>query len=697
MPSPGHPAATAQDARLLAGAFLLATGLAVAAAWLLPPPTPPRGTLSLDAPRDPERSLDEAVAAADRRAAARPNDVPGLMAAAAQLRASHRPLQLATVLERLHALTGDAAALREAMALRLELGDFIAARMALERLVAMGVATPQEATQLAEAKLEANDIPGAFRILLRTLQQEPTEAQALHVLQTAMRLPDPAPAMGALSAALAGSAPLFLEPMRRILMDHARPDLAMALMEGLPPEELASPATIFRLAEAEARAGFVGSALARLLALRVSEGLPPGAGALLVDLALREGRLEEAFEVAALLPDESWPPILPVRLLAAARGAQRPELFLRLDPQRLAARPEIAALLALARGERPAALRFARAALDRPPPTGDGARGLAAVLRELGQDGPAWDRLRAEVQRPGAEPAAIRLFAELAALPGRAAAALPLLERLREGAPLAAEAWLRLALQEDRREEVAAFLRSGGAVPPEALAETLTMAAMQQDAALADAAADALRRRHDLPEGWTPEEVTLTASLARPLTPSSLAAAVDLLGWSGEAAARQRVARLLANAPDLVPLAVTGELARHPAVARLRREAEADTSEGGLPRLAVLAMLAPGEALPLLTRRAEAEPGRFAAALAIARMRAEGPAAAEAALRPLLPRLPRALQEATLYLVLSGAPAEAQPGLRALAEGTLGANWQAGYEAYLARQRRQVGNGNSAP
>jgi hypothetical protein len=678
------------DGRLLGAAFAAAVLAAGAAAFLLPAPQAPRGSLAIFGPRDPGGSLDRAVAALDRIAAARPNDPATLRAAAAQLRAAHRPLQLAAVLERLHALTGEPEALREAMAVRMDLGDFAAARVALERLAALGVATGPEAARLAELKLEQGDAPGAVGVLLRALAAEPDERLAMRALGAAARLPDPAPAMRALAEALARGAPHLLEPVRRVLMEDARPDLALALMEGLPAVELDSPATVLRLAEAEARLGYRGTALTRLMALRLAEGLPPGAGALLVDLALQEGRLDAAFEVAAQLPPEGWTPALPQRLHEAARTAGRPELFRRLDPQALAARPEAAAVIALARGDRAAAGRFARAALDRPSGTAEGARALAAVLRELGQDGQAWDRLRQAVQRPGANPAAIRVFAELSALPGRAAPALAVLDRLRNGSPLAGEAWLRLALQEGRRADAAAFLRAGGLVPAPALADALSLAAGLRDAPLAEAAAAALRARRDLPEGWTVDEAAVTAGLARPLTPASLGAALDFLGWAAEASARLRVTRLLAQAPEIAGAAAGLDLARHPAIPKLKREAEAEEGEAGIARLALLAVLAPREALPVLARRTEAEPARFGAALVLARLRGEGAREGEAALRALLPRLPRAQGEATAFLVLAGAPAEAQPGLRRLADEVFGRDWQRGYEATLARQGRRA-------
>lgn len=676
-------AATHPDSRLFASAFALATLGALGVALILPLGAPPRLP---DAPR----AAAPQARPVDRLPTGRAETPAALRQLAGQLRAEHRPLQLAGVLERLHAATGDPEPLREAMGLRNDLGDFAAARRALLRLSALGVTTDAEEILLATQRQEAGDEAGATGGLLNALSRLPTPDLALRTAQAAARLPDPAPAIRQLAARLADAAPDLLEPMRRVLMEDARPDLALALIEGLPPSELASPATTFRQAEAEARAGFPGTALSRLLALRATEGLPPGAGALLTDLALREGRIEEAFDVAAVLPAESWPPDLAMRLHMAARVAGRPDLMRRLDPTALTSRPEIAALAALARNDRPAASRHARAGLDRPPATAEGARVLAQVLRDLGQDAAAWDRLRGELTRAQPAPDAIRLFAELSALPGRAGGALPVLERLRGSSATAAEAWLRVAVQEDRRADAAAFLRGGGVVPARALTELLTMAAARRDAPLADAAALRLRNRTDLPEGWTEEEVAVTAGLARPLTPAALTASLDLLAWATEAEARRRVTALLAAAPEIAVAAAGAEAAGHPAIPRLRREAEAGTGEQAIARLALIAVIAPREALPVLARRAEAEPARFGGALVLARLRGEGPAAGETALRALLPRLERAQQEGVMFLVLAAAPAEAQPALRDLANATLGADWRRGYEAALARQGRRA-------
>ncbi len=679
--------ASRPDARLFASALAAAVAGALAAGLLLPLPQPPV------APRlgEPGRAVSTPAARALERAlAGRTEDVAELRRLAEELRAAHRPLELAALLERLHVLTGETPPLREAMELRAGLGDFAAARRALTRLSALGATNQAEEIALAEARREAGDEAGAIAGLVNALARMPGPELATRAVAALAGLPDPAPPLRLLAGRLFEAAPELLEPLRQMLMAEARPDLALALIEGLPRAELESPGTVFRHAEAEARAGFPGSALTRLLALRSTEGLPPGGGALLADLALREGRLEEAFSVAADMPPDAWPPDLAMRLHGAARLAGRPELFRAIDPARLATRPEIAALIALARGDRTVAGRHARAALERPPASAEGARGLAAVLRELGQDGAAWERLRGELGRPQPPAAAIRLFAELSALPGRAGTALPVLERLRGLGAAAGEAWLRLALQEGRNAEAAAFLRAGGVVPEAALTEALGMAAGTRDAALADAAAAALRTRRDLPEGWTPEEVALTPALARPLNAASLTAALDFLSAVAEAEARRRVTTLLASTPEIAAVAAGADAARHPAIARLRREAEAAEGEAAIARIALLAVLAPREALPVLVRRAALEPGRFGGALALARLRGEGAEAGEAELRRLLPRLPRPQQEGVLYLTLAAAPGEAQPALRRLAEEVLGADWRRGYEAALNRSGRRT-------
>ena len=682
------PLAGLAPARRFGLAFGAAVRAARAAATLLPPPAPPP-LHAADALRPAE---DRLTASLERAAAARPDDPEMLRRLADQLRASHRPVPLAALLERLHALTGEPAALREAMRLRGELGDAAAARAALERLSAIGATTDQEALRLAALRMEAGDAAGAFAGLLAATGRNPTPELALRAMQAAARLPDPAMAMRPLGALLAQVAPDLMEALRRVLMGDGRPDLALALLEGLPASDQASPATALALAQAEARAGWAGSALARLMALRATDGLPPGGGALLIDLALREGQLEEAFAVAALLPPESWPAALPMRLHEAARLARDATLFQSIDPARLAARPDAAAVVALARGDRAAARRHAQQALDQPPASVEGARGIAAVLRELGLDQAAHDRLRREVQAPEPPPLTIRLFAELAALPGRRAAALPLLERLRGSGPIAGEAWLRLALAEDRPEDVARFLAGGGTASAMALTETLTLAAQRRAAGLADAAAaalGALRAQAEWPEGWTAEEVAVTAALARPLGANGMASALNLLGWTGDVAAADRVVRLLAAAPEAASAAALLGAAQHPAVPRLLRAAEAQ-DEAGTARLALVSVLAPAAAAPLLARRAEAEPARFGPALVLARLRGEGVAEGEAALRDLLPRLDRAQREQALFLVLAAAPQDSQARLRLLADAALGAGWQARYEAALTRQGRRA-------
>lgn len=249
------------------------------------------------------------------------------------------------------------------------------------------------------------------------------------------------------------------------------------------------------------------------------------------------------------------------------------------------------------------------------------------------------------------------------------------------------------------------FLRGGGTASAAALAETLTLAAQRRDAALAEAAAAALRRRDPAegwPRGWTPEEAAVTASLARPLEPVNLASALNLLGWAAEQEARDRIVLLLAASPEIGGAAAAMGAAQHPAIPRLRREAEAAMiaagnalgttggSEAATARLALLAVLSPRDAVPLLARRAEAEPARFGAALVLAKLRGDGVPDGEATLRALLPRLGRPQQEQALFLILAGAPAEAQPAMRRLAEEVLGPNWRRGFEATLARQGRRA-------
>jgi hypothetical protein len=396
------PLRAGPEARRFGLALAAATLGALAVAILLPPPAPPPAR-SIDVLRPAE---DRLAAGLERLAAANPTDPAALRRLADQLRAAHRPLQLAIALERLHGLTGEPEPLREAMQLRAELGEAAVARAALERLSAIGAATEQEALRLAALRIEAGDAAGAFAGLLSAIGRNPTPELALRAMQAAARLPDPSLAMRPLGGLLAQVAPDLAEALRRVLMGDGRPDLALHLLEGLPAEDQARPATGLLLAQAEARAGWTGSALARLMALRATEGLPPGGGALLVDLALREGQVQEAFAVAALLPAEAWPAGLPMRLHEAARApgrdparaAGQPGLFRQIDPQRLAARPDAAAVVALARGDRVAARRFAQAALDLPPASVEGARGVAAVLRELGQDQAAHDRLRRVMQ-----------------------------------------------------------------------------------------------------------------------------------------------------------------------------------------------------------------------------------------------------------------------------------------------------------
>lgn len=672
--------------------FAFAAAAALAAGSLLPVPPPGRAI-----------RFDEAVRPATPFAAtpppspgtaARPAEVTALRRLVAQLRADYRPLPLAEALERLHALTGEAAPLREAMGLRRDLGDAVAARAALERLALRGGATEAELLQLAEARLEAGDAAAAAAFLLRAFPAQPSEALAYGVLRAAMRLPDPSPPLRMLGARLAELAPQLLEPLRAATLADARPDLALALMEGLPPAFQDDPATVFRMAEAEARVGFPGAALARLLALRALEGLPQGAGALLVDLALREGRLDEAFAVAAQLPPDSWPETLPLRLHEAARAAGRPDLFRAIDPATLASRPAAAAVVALARGDRTLARRQAEAAVARPPQDFAGARGVAAVLREIGQDQAAWTRLRAQIDRAqtdrgAADPASIRLFAELSALPARAALALPLLERLRNEGPLAGEAWMRLALADGRGAAVAAFLRAGGPATPAVLAETLELAAATREPVLAQAAGQALLRG-PLPQGWTPEEAAVLADLARPLTPASLAGALDFLGWATEAEARARVATRLAATPEIAgAAAAVPDISAHPAIVRLRAEASVP-GEGGIARLALLAVLAPAEAVPLLDRRAAAAPARFGPAAVLARLRAGDIVGGSATLAALLPQLPRAAQEQALFLMLASAPTAARPMLDQAAAATLGAGWRRSYEAALERSGRRA-------
>lgn len=686
--TPMQAPAARPDARLFGAALAAAVAAAIATAWLLPPPAAPRLARLVEPPRAADRAVDQAIDTLDRAVAARPNDPAALRRLAEQLRAAHRPLQLAEVLERLHGLTGEPEPLREAMELRAELGDFTAARRALERLAMIGAATEAEIIRLAALRQEAGDDAGAVAALMRALETAPSGELALRIVQAAARLPDPVPAMRQFAARLAELQPELLEPLRRMLMAEARPDLALALMEGLPPIELSSPATIFRMAEAEARAGFPGAALARLLALRATAGLPPGGGALLIDLALREGRLEEAFDVAAQLPAESWPAELPLRLYEAARQAREPELFRPIDQRRLQSRPEMAALVALGCGNRTRAAHFARKALEQPPDTAAGARGVALVLRELGQEQAAWRQLQQRLERARPDSSAALLFAELSILADRATAALPVLARLRAQAPGVGAAWLRLALHAGRHEEAAAFLRDGGLVPAMTLTEALTLAAERRDSALADAVVAALRPRTDLPEGWTTEEVMVTAALARPLTTHTLSTALDLLAWTAEVAARRRMVTLLAAAPELAAAAAPLQAAGHPAIPRLRREAASAQGQDGAARLTLLAVLAPHDALPLLVSRVEADPARFGAALALARLRSEGPAAAEATARALLPRLPRTEQALLLLQLLAAMPAEAQPAMAELAERELGPGWREAQQGALARQGR---------
>ncbi|MBU8542689.1 MULTISPECIES: hypothetical protein [Roseomonadaceae] len=664
-------------------AFALAASAALATASFLPPPAAPASGLA-DSTRP---ATDRTAASLERAVAANPEDPAPLRRLAAYLRAGHRPHQLAQVLERLHALTGDAPSLREAMQLHSELGDAAAARRALDRLSALGAISQVEALRLATLRLEDGDAAGAFAGLLAALERMPTPEIALRAMRTATRLPDPAMAMRPMGALLAEAAPDLMEALRRVLLSEGRPDLALFLLEGLPAAAQNRPDTALLLAQAESRAGWGGAALARLLALRATEGLPPGGGALLIELALAHDQLEEAFAVAALLPPEAWPAALPAQLREAA--ADQLELLAQIDPQRLLSRPALAAELALARGDRALARRLAQQALDLPPDSVEGARGLAFVLRELGQDQAAHERLRRAIEAGESGPRNLRLFAELAARPPRRAAALPLLERLRDGGPVAGETWLRLALAEGRTADATRFLAGGGTASATALASTLTLAAQGRQAALAEAAATALRALPALPEGWTTEEVSVTVGLARPLNGNSLAAALNLLAWTTDVAASDRVVLLLAAAPEVTGAAAFLGAGQHPALGSLLRGA-AEPNEAGTARLALVSVLAPAQAVALLRARTAEDPDRFGPGLVLALLRGQGVAEGERALRALLPRLPRQGREQALFLVLAAAPQDARPMLRGVAEETLGRNWSLRYEAMLESRGRRA-------
>jgi hypothetical protein len=258
---------------------------------------------------------------------------------------------------------------------------------------------------------------------------------------------------------------------------------------------------------------------------------------------------------------------------------------------------------------------------------------------------------------------------------------------------VAGEAWLRLALAEGRLADAALFLRGGGMASATALAGTLSMAAQLREPPLAEAAAAALRAAPALPEGWTNEEVAVTAALSRPPGATTLAAALNLLDWASEAAARDRVVLLLASAPEAGAAAsqlAEAQLAeaqhpRHPAAAARGRRARGGGDRA--PRPARGAGAGGGGAAAGCAGGSRAGPLRRRPGAGQAAGRGRGGRDRSAA-EPAAEAGPPAAGTGGVPGARRGA-AGLQPALRVVAEEVLGSGWRRRYEAALTRQGRR--------
>ena len=641
---------------------------------------------------------EAAAAILQRFLAAQPSSVDGLRLLTEVQRQRHQMLDVATLDERVYALTGDADALRES-------ADIYGSRHlvpqrieALRRLAAIDRATGADIAELAHRLTEGGERAAALALVLTWLESpRPSVPAELLGLAAGMSadLTDASDVATRLGVLVGRSGQIgLLHVLIQTYAERERPALSLVAGRALGAAMTARPDVALTLAQLEALQHEFAAARARLDALDRAGTLLPAGLPMLAELSTQAGDLERAVAIVGSLAVTEIPEGMPHRLVEAIDVRGDTSLLARIPLEAIAASsPASAAAVALARGDRGRAKELAAAALA---PGGDPDElgpAFGRVVHALGLEHAAVERLLTVAHDGALDDGSLVLLLDLAATARADASAIrEALRAQRDRSPRAGIAWAMLAARQGQSVPVVAWLAtSSPGLPAQTLLDLLLLAVEHGQGGLAEAAAASLAARTDLPSGWTKGEIALTARSREPITLARLQNALDLIGSPATSdAARDRVAALLVAAPGSAPtlplLAQTAKLESRRAIAWLENAAgDVGSPDRVAIRLELLAALSPQQALGLLGERVNGNRTRLLPIYIAALARAGRTAQAEAELRIALRNGSAKQGDTVMYETLARLrPDDTLAFLReAAATGRPG--WQSAYEDKLAR------------
>jgi Flp pilus assembly protein TadD len=241
-------------------------------------------------------------------------------------------------------------------------------------------------------------------------------------------------------------------------------------------------------------AGHGDTAFQRLDSLRRQKRLPAEITESLVDLALGRNNLALALEVAEERGLQGLPDWLLGNLADAALSGNRPEFAQRmvttLGEGFLHARPLLAARMAFARGDREAAVRWAKRAAGDPSIRNVDRLALAELYRSLDHQPEASAQL-SELQLDSLPDAVMAEVARLYLTLGRAMDGLDRFDRLRseKAGPGFYRGWSLLAASAGRGSEVEEWMKPVQVLPPDLLRDLYFIATDRRETGLALASA----------------------------------------------------------------------------------------------------------------------------------------------------------------------------------------------------------------
>lgn len=573
---------------------------------------------------EPERAIDALALFVARH----PDDPKALRLLADLQRQVNRFDAYAATLAALYAATGEAATLRDYADLAVFRDDRAARRWALGELARIGRAEPEEYVELARymghdgrpaagldaldglAKAWPRDVDETFIDLYTALASAADANQRMQAMLLDWLRSGTDTDADSVQALLAGVA-------RRLGPAAARAVIAAADRD---PQLAARHAEAFAAAEAET--GQPDAALARLAA---RDTLSAAGRRLLFGLALDAGRFDLAATTLESLPDSRLADL--VALLDALpedrRAAFGSRLRDRIGTEQMAARPLLAARLALAVNDRAAARQWlAQVAVDGL----DFADRLflAQVLLQLDEHERGLGLLAALAGDPRLPPDSFGDLAQAYLRLGRQAEGAALLASLRQARPGIAmldAAWARLATASGDAAAVAGWLAQAAPRDPALLTDLYYLAGDRAQWPLALAAATRLAALQPFPDHAVMRARALLAlnrpAEALPLlaglpagTPDAALLALDAARQSGAdataaaAAALAQPAQTAQERRDIIGALTDPQMKLSGTTAAIVAAVEADLDAGGLgadelqARLELLARLAPRRALP---------------------------------------------------------------------------------------------------